>query len=150
MFNFATIQQTFLFSSTSSRCLEDVFIVTIFRLLRRLSCNYVLKTSSRHLEDVLEENVCTKTNIYWVVNIIILNFQLVKSSWQLLKYQFSTHSFQKDFSTQKAHLVPDKILSLNLKLIKSKSELTKSNLQLIILFSICNADLQLVKLLSKS
>lgn len=81
---------------------------------------------------------------------IIFNFQLVKSSWQLLKYQFSTHSFQKDFSTQKAHLVTDKIISLNLKLIKSKSELTKSNLQLVILFSICNADLQLVKLLSKS
>ena len=150
MFNFATIQQTFLFSSTSSRCLEDVFIVTIFHLLRRLSCNYVLKTSSRHLEDILEENVFTKTNIYWVVNIIILNFQLVKSSWQLLKYQFSTHSFQKDFSTQKTHLVTDKIISLNLKLIKSKSELTKSNLQLVILLSICNANLQLVKLLSKS
>ena len=123
-FTYITVpSKHFLFSKTSSRRLEDVFSITIFRLPRRLqdvfairlpkassrrlqdvfarrlqdlfktfskracktilqddfkktSCNYVSKTSSRCLQDVLQDKkmlhwrrlqyVFTKTNVCWV------------------------------------------------------------------------------------
>ena len=77
----------FLLSKTPSRRLEDVFSVTLFvfqdvfktylqyvflkhKRICKTSCNYVFKTSSRRLQDVLEDKkmlhlqyVFTKTNV---------------------------------------------------------------------------------------
>ena len=54
------------------------------------------------------------------------------------------------FSTHKAQLATRKIISLNLQLVKSNSQLAENNLQLVILFPTRKINLQLVKLLCNS